>query len=93
MIIPNACLHISPAPKIAAHYTNHAMSLKTRQLLVILTQEKVAQVVYIGIHLYLRLDLAALFGIKMVYNLDVLLNQHQNAIVKTPPVEQKKRIE
>ena len=53
MIIPNACLHFSPAPKIVAHYTNRAMSLKIRQLLVQLTQDKVAQVVEIGTHLYL----------------------------------------
>ena len=56
MIIPNACLHISPAPKIAAHYMNHAMSLKIRQPLARRTPEKAAQVFYIGTHLYLRLD-------------------------------------
>ena len=55
MIIPNACLHFSPAPKIVAHYTNRAMSLKIRLLLVRLTQDTVAQVAQIGTHLYLRL--------------------------------------
>ena len=47
MIIPNACLHISPAPRIAAHYTNRATSLKRRQLLARLTQDKNVQVVKI----------------------------------------------